>query len=123
VISNEKKIYKYYKFLYWWYIDKNRIKKLKKICNDRKWNNVAIYGMGPIGELIMKSFQDAGVEVMYGIDRNPDTIFFDIDIYTLEEELPKTDAIIITPFVYEKEIKEQLASKVSGDLIVVTELL
>ena len=104
---SDDKYYNYFRFLYWWYIDPDRLGKIKQICCKNSWKRVAIYGMGAIGELLLSDFCKIGADAVYAIDRNPDSIFWDYPVYSLDDELPLMDIIIVTPFMqYDSIVKE-----------------
>ena len=45
------------------------------------------------------------------------------DVYSLEDELPDTDVIVVTPYASFKEIKEILEEKVSCPIVSLEEVV
>ena len=87
--------------------------ELKAALEEKGIHSVAIYGVGMLGEHLLKELQEGNVKVCYGIDAKKDKIKAEIPIYSIYEELPETDAIIVTvPYAFE-EIKERLEKKTS----------
>ncbi len=112
----EAKVFRYKK--YWEILDRWLSLREKGICLEeilkkRKINSVAVYGMGMLGMHLLNEFRNGDVKVSYGIDAKKDKIKAEIPIYSIYEELPETDAIIVTvPYAFE-EIKERLEKKTS----------
>lgn len=76
-----------------------RGRKLTPFFDDNLIKNIAIYGMGALGERLYNELKDSEVIVKYAIDR----IAFqknrqDLKIYSSEEKtFPEIDAIVVTP--------------------------
>lgn len=72
--------------------------------------------MSFIGQRLYEELKDTGVEVVYGIDKNSDKIYADIDIVTPEDDLEEVDAIIVTAFYFFDEIEVFLEGEGSYSL-------
>ena len=112
----EEKAYRYE--TYWrvldrWLYLKESGRNMADYLEEKGIHSVAIYGVGMLGEHLLKELQEGNVKVCYGIDAKKDKIKAEIPIYSIYEELPETDAIIVTvPYAFE-EIKERLEKKTS----------
>lgn len=78
---------------------------------------VAIYGMSFIGKRLYEELRDTDIEVRYGIDRNQDNIYVDIDVVTPEDDLEEVDAIIVTAFYFFDEIEDSLMDKTNSRIL------
>lgn len=74
------------------------------------FHKVAIYGMGKIGLRLYQEIR-GGVEVKCFIDRNAAYIKNDMPVYTLEQDIPPVDFVIITLTDREKRILNEVSSK------------
>jgi glycosyltransferase involved in cell wall biosynthesis len=80
---------------------------LSDICMINKWDTIAIYGMGKIGELLYKYFRNGNVHVKYGIDKNGSSDIRELCIRKPHEIENDIDVIIVTiTFDYYNVIKD-----------------
>ena len=119
----DDKYYSYFRFLYWWYVNPDRIDRLRRICSEKKWKKIAIYGMGAIGELVLNDLKKIGADAVYAIDRDPDSVFVDHQVYSLDDELPLMDIIIVTPFLQYNNIGPELEKVAKTKTISVLDLI
>lgn len=93
-------------------------KSLQKYFDDNYIKTVAIYGLGALGSRLFEDLQGLEVEVKYAIDQNAANIIRDdVVIYTLEQELPPVDAVIVTPVQFFYDIEKALCGKTDADII------
>ena len=85
--------------------------------------NVAIYGMGNMGERLHDALVGTNVYVRYGIDKKKENIFTALPMYTPDEELEKVDVIVVTAVYYFTEIKQELCNKVECPIVSVEEII
>lgn len=73
-------------------------------------NEVAIYGGGHIGRMLYLQLKKTDVKVLFCIDQNMENNYIsaDLPIYNTYENIPKINAIIVTPFYCFEQIKAQL---------------
>ena len=111
--------------MYRWMQDKWRLNVLKKwVANklegksiacyltDRGYHQVAVYGYGFLGNLLVEALQESAVEVRYIIDQNPHVFSLLCPVYTLKKELPNVDAIIVTPAGQYDQIRKNIKKMV-----------
>lgn len=60
------------------------------------YKSVAVYGMGRVGEVVCDYLIQDGIKLAYGIDIGPDYVFYDLPIYSPEDDLPSVDVVIVT---------------------------
>lgn len=72
------------------------------------YRSVAIYGMHYLGECLLEELKGSEIEVRYAIDRNAASLYADVDILTLDDNIPKVDAVIVTAIWSFDEIKKSI---------------
>ena len=79
--------------------------------------------MGYVGERLYEELSNSDITVEYLIDKNAGNINTDMKIFTPDEELPKVDAVIVTPVTFFDEIEEMLAGKIACSVISIEDIL
>lgn len=87
------------------------------------YKTVAIYGMKELGERLYDELEGSGIEVLYAIDKNADTIYADVDVVTPEDELKPVDVIVVTALYYFDEISELLDEKADYPVVSLEDIL
>ena len=88
------------------------------------YHNIAIYGMGALANRLLDDLRDSEISVVYGIDRDVAVTCSRIqDIYSLNDELPRVDAIIVTPFYAFDSICNELKNKIDAKIISIEEVI
>lgn len=113
----------FYEVLLKWLKTRRIGESIASYLKKRKYNSVAIYGMKEIGVELLNELEECGVRVEYAIDKNASNIYEPIDIYTMEEELPQVDVIIVTAVYYYDGIKKEMAKKVECPVVSILEIL
>lgn len=86
--------------------------------------NIALYGMGDLANRVIDSLSGTSVNVCYGIDRDvAGTVCRISEIYSLEDALPRVDAIIVMPFYAYDDIKKSLEEKIDTRIISIEEVI
>ncbi len=103
-----------------WLQIKNEGGSLKLYFKDNCLSDVAIYGGGAIGRRLYEELCLEKVEVKYFIDQNAKNIHIQgVDVKTLEEKLPKVDAVIVTPIAF-YEIEKNIRSRMGDEVAVIS---
>lgn len=82
-------------------------------------HDLAIYGMGEIGRFLYTELQGTGVYVKYGLDREEKENYNNLPVIRPDNNLPKVDAIIITPVLISDEI-EKYIYQIMGEIMMFT---
>ena len=106
-----------------WVKVKQENKSIGEYLRKKGYENIAIYGMNYAGETLLDELAGSVVEVKYGIDRNADSIYLNVDIVSPEESLEDVDAIIVTAITYFDEIAEQLVKKTNAEILSLEDIL
>lgn len=86
--------------------------------------SIAVYGAGKHGKFLYQELLGSPVKVEYFIDRNKEALKdLDIMVYTLEEELPKVDAVVVSPYLEIVSIRQELEKKGDFKIIALNELV
>lgn len=106
-----------------WVKVKQEGKNLAVYLEKNGYKKIAIYGMSYAGETLLNELKDTGVSVAYGIDKNADAIYTDVDIVSMEDNLEEVDAIVVTAITFFDEIEEKLSEKVDCPIISLEDIL
>lgn len=88
------------------------------------YRKIAIYGAGKHGKFLHQDLKDSEVLVAYFIDRNRDNVQnIEIPVYTLDEELPLVDAIVVSPYLEFQTICQDLERICSYRMLALNELI
>ncbi len=88
----------------------------------RGYEQIAIYGMGEMGRWLLAVLKAAGIHVVYAIDRRSIEITSEIPVYSPEEPIPPTDAIIVSVYYEFTQIAPILRKKTQADILSVVEV-
>ena len=106
-----------------WVKAKQEGKNLSWYFDANNYKNIAIYGMSFVGETLVDELKDTNTTVKYGIDKNADSIYSEVDIVTMEDELADVDVIVVTAITFFDEIAEKLGEKVDCPIISLEDIL
>lgn len=84
--------------------------------------SVAIYGCGVMGEYLYIELKDK-LNVRYFIDRNASKMHGEIPVYSLQDELPKVDGVVVTLMGKVDDVKRELQEKSFENILVLKEWL
>lgn len=123
VQSNEKakdeKFRGYYELCNQWIKNVNDGYRIEEYFIEKKYYNIAVYGMGELGNRLIEALEDTSVNVQYGINKNMWEAFAEIDIKGMEEEtcFIDVDCIVVTPIHIYEDIADELRLKADCDII------
>lgn len=112
-----------FKMMTQWVQVKQEGKNLASYLEENGYKTIAIYGMSYAGETLVNELKNSGITVVYGIDNNSDFIFSDMKIVTMEDDLEKVDAIVVTAITFFDEIEKALSEKTDCPVISLEEIL
>lgn len=90
-----------------WILLKQKGVKLEKwlIQNDIK--QIAIYGYGILGKVLLSELKDSSIEVISIIEKNYTRIYADVPVVSIDD-VPQVDAVIVSVVNYYDEIENDL---------------
>ncbi len=114
----------HFQLLNHWMEIKNEGKTLEPYFKEMKYFHIAIYGMAELANRLSEELEGTSIVVDYGIDWNVSCTSSRIkEVYFPEDNLPKTDAIIVTPYSSFDSIKAVLEKRVECPIISLEEVI
>lgn len=106
-----------------WVKAKQEGKNLETYFVRNGYKRIAVYGMSYAGETLLNELKDSEVKVAYGIDRNADGIYADVEVISIDDDLEDVDAVVVTAITFFDEIEEALSEKVSCPIISLEDII
>ena len=106
-----------------WVKVKQEGKNLASYFDKNGYKKIAVYGMSYAGETLIDELKDTGILIAYGIDKNADSIYADIDIMTMEDSLDEVDAVVVTAITFFEEIADNLSVKLDCPILSLEDIL
>ncbi len=106
-----------------WVSVKQENKKLELYFVNNNYKKIAVYGMSYVGKALIKELKDSKIEVVYGIDRNASIINSKIKIFTVDEPLPKVDAVVVTLVNGFGEISDLISKKMVCPVLAIEDII
>ena len=75
------------------------------------------------GETLIGELKESGINILYGIDKNADSLYADVDIVSMDDELEPVDAVVVTAITFFDEIAGQLSGKMDCPVISLEDIL
>jgi len=117
------KYYKYTDLMDKWMEKLENGDSLNTFFSERKYSNIAIYGMGILGRHLKQQLGGTDIRIQYIIDKRKDLIRSEIQVINLGENMSDIDAIIVTPFDEFENIKEELVNYYSCDIVSLEDII
>lgn len=112
-----------FKMMNRWVKIKQEGKNLSSVLKKNGYKSIAIYGMSYAGKTFVEELKDMDVQIAYGIDKNADSVYEDVNIVSVEDDLGEVDAIVVTAITFFDEIEEKLLKKVNCPIISLEDIL
>lgn len=106
-----------------WVKVKQRGKQLSAYFEERGYHQIAVYGMGEVGETFIEELRDSEIVIKYGIDRKADNICADFNVFAPEGHLEEADAIVVTSITFYNEIQQKLSQKLDCPILSLEDIL
>lgn len=106
-----------------WVKNEQQDKSIAKYLLAKGIRKIAVYGMSYVGETLVESLKNTGIEIMYCIDNNISGSYLGIPIIKSSENIQNVDAIIVTAITYYNGIKESIKEKINGEVISLEEII
>ena len=113
---------KLFKLMDLWIRNYQDNKYIEQYLKDKGISKVAIYGLGVAGTTLYRELKDSKIKVCYGIDQT-DKIIDGIKVLNLYDQLPKVDAVIVTPVTAFSDISLSLEQKINCEIMSLEEIL
>lgn len=106
-----------------WFVLKQRGRELFTYFEKNDYFQIAIYGMSDLGRYLLEELAGSHIQVLYGIDRRAEKLTVGLPVLTVEDTLPRVDAIIVTAVYFFDEIDALLRQKVDYPVISLEDVL
>lgn len=106
-----------------WLILKQEGKFLEKYFIDNNYSSIAIYGMGEMGNRLYDELMNTSITVKYAIDKAVGSIYTELDVLGIEDELEEVDVIVVTPAHAFDSIAKSLKDKVGYPIISIEDVV
>ena len=106
-----------------WVKVKQEGKNLADYFETNDYKKIAIYGMSYAGETLVDEFKDTEIKVAYGIDKKADSLYSDVGICSIEDNLEEVDAVVVTAITFFDEIEENLSEKLDCPILSLEDIL
>ena len=90
---------------------------------ERSYRTIAIYGMGYVGECLIKDLKGSTVEIKYAIDKKKKVLQSGMEMLSPDEELQKVDAVIVTAIASFDLIQGVLLKKTDMPIVSFADIL
>ena len=115
--NNEEKFRAYFWLMNKWMYLRNIHESLIKSPIIQKKKKIAIYGLGHIGKRLIEELQNEEINIEFVIDQNAPTYFADFNIFTLNEEFPEADLIIVSVICDFDQVRKDLNGKTEAEIV------
>lgn len=92
-----KKFKNYYNLANKWLIINNQGRNIAEYFDKNGWHNIAIYGIGELGNRLYEELLESNVKIHYAIDKEASNRYSNIKVLTMDDDLEPVDVIIVTP--------------------------
>lgn len=106
-----------------WVKNKQNNKEIATYLDRNGYKRIAVYGMSYAGKTLIEELKNSDIHVAYGIDKNADSLYADIDIMSMEDELPDVDAVVVTAITFYDEIEKELQKKIKCSIVSLEDIL
>lgn len=106
-----------------WVKVKQEGKDLASYFDQKDYKRIAIYGMSYAGETLIDELKGTDITIAYGIDKNANSIYVDVDVVSMEDVLDEVDAVVVTAITFFDEIEEKLSEKMDCPILSLEDIL
>lgn len=114
---------KMFEFMNKWTRLKQSGKNMSDYFINNGYMNIAIYGMGSMGETLVNELNESAINIKYGIDRNPGDDEYAFRVIYPDSVMEEVDVIVITSIYSFKEIKKTLENVIDVPIVSIEEVL
>lgn len=114
----------HFQLLNHWLEIRNEGKTVASYFEEMGYRHIAIYGMADLANRLSEELFGTTVSVDYGIDRDVCCSLARIgNVYEPGDDLPGTDAVVVTPYASFESIKAMLEKKVTCPIVSLEEVI
>lgn len=115
----------YYQILNQWLALSQEGKSVALFFEERGYKDIAIYGMGEMGNRLYEELKKSNINVKYAVDKTAYFIYPELEIIEMEEnlELPKVDIIVVTATFAFDEIEKELKERTDNPVVSLEDII
>lgn len=113
----------YYNVLNQWLINLHEDKKLDAYFISNNYRNIAIYGMGELGNRAYEELNGSEVQVKYAIDKDSENSYSELTVVSPDDPMEDVDAVVVTAIFAYDEIKEELETKINCPILSIEDVV
>ena len=87
------------------------------------YKTIAIYGYGHFAKHLIYQLDNLGIEIKYVVDKYKLQQNIPYTTFSVDEELPEVDAMVITPFMEYASIRVHMKSKIKAAIVSIEEVV
>lgn len=106
-----------------WMILEAQGKQVADFLAEYEYKRVAIYGLGYLGKTLYYNLKSAGVDVVYGVDKNEGIQIDGLTIYHSCTVAEKVDVIIVTALLACYQVEHEYGDNLPGVLISLEDII
>ena len=106
-----------------WVKVKQEGKNISEYFKRNGYKKVAVYGMGYAGETLVDELRGSDITVAYGIDQRGVSVYADVDVVSVDDNLEVVDAVVVTAVTFFDEIQEKLSAKMDCPILSLEDIL
>ena len=106
-----------------WMTLKEQGRKATDFLEKQGVKNIAVYGLGMIGNHFLEEVRKSNLQIVCGIDGKGDSIHMEFPVITINDDIPDVDAIVVTVTYNYGGIYEKLKEKCQGKIYLINELI
>lgn len=117
------KFFSYYTMLNLWMKRKQEGRSLADFFIENNYKNIAIYGMGEMGQRLVEDLLPNDINVKYAVDKNMKNSYKNIPIKGANDVMNPVDVMIVTATYDYESIRRTLEDKVSFPILSLNEVV
>ena len=122
--ANNNKLSDNYLLLNHWLEIKNEGHSAVEYFENMGYKHIAIYGMAELADRLFEELENTDICIEYGIDKDVSCTNSRIkEIYSLQDNLPMVDVIVVTPYYAFEGICKGLKEKIECPVISIEDVI
>lgn len=113
-----------YLLLNHWLEIRNEERSAAEYFRDMGYKHIAVYGMAELANRLAEELENSDIQIDYGIDRDVSCTNSRIEnVYSLQDELPVTDVVVVMPYYAFDGICRDLKKKVKCPIVSIEDVI
>lgn len=123
VINELNKFRNYYKIFDRWLTLKEQGQKIEEFFIEKGYNKILIYGLAALGKHLYEELAGGQIEVIGALDRRQGLKYKELDVLSIEDEIPVCDVIVVTVTYEFDKILNSLSNKTDIPIVSLQDVL